>query len=264
MTDIDLWINETVQSLKNSGKFDDIVFLKEFQSKPLEVPVKNYLTVVTLETLGKNTLSKLNPGYGKRKDSSKAGFILYSPFNESGYALTQKAMKLYSEISLICSEDEDTPEITLEPIKFDEKADTLYREITVTFTRYSDNSSGSETGNSFIELTVNGMTVENLVDAECIEKKEIFSAETYLTDIPAKRVPFSSVFSVFVRKNGSEADSVFYEPNFTAKLILDGHSRIYSDCTVTLIKTHVVDGGVVTDIEFFGNMEVLEEGESSG
>ncbi|MCI6497083.1 MAG: hypothetical protein MSA01_08560, partial [Anaeromassilibacillus sp.] len=70
MTSIDQWIDGAVQNLKNSGKFNDMVFLKEYQTRPFEVPIKNFLVVVTLDSMKKNGVNSLNYGYGNRKDSS--------------------------------------------------------------------------------------------------------------------------------------------------------------------------------------------------
>lgn len=265
MTDIDQWIDQTVLNLKDSGKFDDMVFLKEYQTKPFEVPVKNYLVVVTLESVEKNSLSKLNPGYGNRKDSSVAGFIVYAPCDVSGYTLTQRAMELFFEISSIGAKDEDTPEISLEPIKFDEKADTIQREITVTFIKYSDSSSsGEDEGQDYFELYVNGAKIENLVDVEYADKRDIFNAESYLTDIPSKKVPLNRSHVVSVRKRKACADSAFYEPEFSARLVLEGKEILFEGCIATLIKTHLADGYLVTDIEFTGEIEYSGEGESGG
>lgn len=264
MTSIDQWIDQTVQNLKDSGNFNDMVFLKEYQTKPFEVPVKNYLVVVTLESVEKNTLSKLNPGYGNRKDSSAAGFIVYAPCDASGYALTQKAMGLFSEISSIGSQDDDTPEISLEPIKFDEKADTLCRKITVTFIKYSESSSsgGDDEEQDYFELLINGVKIEKLVDVEYNDRRDIFNAESYLTDVSSRKVPLNRSHCVLVRKSEAYADNVFYEPDFSAKLILDSSTKLFEKCIVTLIKTHLVDGYLVTDIEFTGEIENSEEGEN--
>lgn len=263
MNNIDQWIEQTVQSLKENPSFSDMVFLKEFQTKPFEVPVKNYLVVVSLETVEKNSLSKLNPGYGNRKDSSKVGFFLYAPFNVNGHILTQRAVELFSELYSLGSENDDTPEMTLEQVKFDDKADTIYREITVTFINYSEGSSGEDDGQQFFELTVNGTPIQRLIDVECSEEKEVFDVNSYLTDIPSRKVPFGRRFTVTVRKNGAYADNIFYEDGFTAKLVLDDYERIFTGCIATMVKTHVVDGYVVTDIEFSGELSGLEDGENS-
>lgn len=267
MTSIDQWIDQTVNELKNSGKFDDMIFLKEYQTKPFEVPVKNYLVVVTLESVEKNSLSKSNTGYGNRKDSSTAGFIVFAPFDVSGYELTQRAMELFFEISSIGSADEDKPEISLEPVKFDEKTDTLKREISVTFTKYSGNSSSSGDDDEefdYFELQVNGVKIENLVDVEYTDKRDIFNAESYLTDIPSRKVPLSRSHNISVRKSEAFADSVFYLPDFSARLILDSNERVFQNCLATLIRTHMVDGYLVTDIEFTGELSDSGEGESGG
>lgn len=265
MTSIDQWIDQTVEKLKDSGKFGHMSFLKEYQTKPFEVPVKNYLVVVTLESVEKNTLSKLNPGYGNRKDSSSAGFIIYAPCNVSGYQLTQTALELFSEITAVGLQDEDTPEIALEPVKFDEKADTLCRKITVTFIKYSDNSSGGEEEeNSYFELFVNGIKIEKLVDVEYADERGIFSAESYLTDVPSKKIPLKRNHSITVRKSEAHADSVFYKPGFSARLVLDKSEVLFSNCIVTLIKTHLTDGYLVTDIEFAGDIGESEGGETDG
>ena len=39
MTSIDQWIDNTVQTLKNSGKFNDMVFLKEYLAEGFDVDV---------------------------------------------------------------------------------------------------------------------------------------------------------------------------------------------------------------------------------
>lgn len=264
MKNIDLWIEETVKRLKADNSFGDMVFLKEFQTRPFEVPVKNYLVVVSLESVEKNSLSKLNPGYGNRKDSSKVGFFLYAPVDAGGHTLTKRAVELFSQIYSIGSENEDTPEMTLEPVKFDDKTDTIYREITVTFINYSDGSSEEGEEQQFFQLTVNGKGIDKLIDVECSEEKEIFDAESYLTDIPSKKVPFGRSFTVTVRKSGAYADNIFYEDGFTARLVLDDYEREFTGCIATLVKTHVVDGYVVTDIEFTGELVKLEDGENGG
>lgn len=262
MKSIDIWIDQTVQQLKENDDFSDLIFLKEFQIKPFEVPIKNYLVVVSIKGVEKNSLSKLNPGYGNRKDSSKVSFFLYAPFNVNGYILTQRAVELFSQIYSISSENEDTPEMTLEQIKFDDKADTIYREITVTFINYSEGSSGDDEVQQFFQLSVNGTPIERLIDVECSEEKEVFDVNSYLTDIPSRKVPYGRKFTVTVRKNGAYADSIFYEDGFTASLILDDYKREFTGCIATLVKTHVVDGYVVTDIEFAGELSGLEGGES--
>lgn len=264
MTSIDRWIDQTVQKLKNCGKFEDMVFLKEYQTKAFEVPVKNYLVVATLDGVEKNTLSKLNPGYGKRKDSSAAGFIIYAPGTESGYKLTQRTLELFSEIFSIGSEDEDTPEISLEPIKFDEKADTVYRKITVTFIKYSESSSSGGGEQDYFELFVNGIKIDGLVDVEYTDNCDIFYGESYLTDKPYKKIPINRRHSVLVRKSEAYADDVFYEPDFSARLILDNGIKRFEKCTVTLIKTHLSDGYLVTDIEFTGEIDDSGDGETDG
>lgn len=265
MTSIDQWIDSAVQTLKNSGKFNDMVFLKEYQTRPFEVPIKNFLVVVTLDSMKKNGVNSLNYGYGNRKDSSSAGFIVYAPCSVSGYTLTQRALELFNEISALGDDDEDIPQIYLEPIKFDEKADTLCREITVTFIKYSENSSsGGGDGDDYFELLINDTKIENLVDVEYTDKRDYFNAESYLTDIPSRKVPLNGSHTINVRKRASYADSLFYEPEFSAKLLLDGSTKCFEKCIVTVIKTHLVDGYLVTDIEFTGDIAESGDGEDDG